>query len=201
MRIAITDDHQIVREGIRWMLADSHVEIVVECESGEDLLEFLESETVDAVLLDLRMPGLGGLETLRRLGSTHPDIAVLMLTMHDAPGFVREALGAGASGYLLKQTGRDELLRALETVHGGGTYLHSDVTSALLDETAAPSLSPREIEVLQLAAGGMENKQIARALGIGEATVKTHLSEAFQRLGATGRAEAVAIALREGLIS
>ncbi|MEX1281126.1 MAG: response regulator transcription factor [Acidimicrobiia bacterium] len=202
MRVVITDDHGIVREGIRWMLADSDVDIVGEADSGEALLDLLATEAADVVLLDLRMPGIGGLEALRRIRRDHPMVRVLMLTMHDRPTHVREAMALGAAGYLLKQTGRDELLRALAVVHDGGVYLHGDVAAAVTeaDGTAGGLLSPRETEVLQLVARGYENKQVARALGIGEATVKTYLSDAFERLGASGRAEAVAIGLRLGLI-
>ena len=117
MRVVIADDHRIVREGLRFMLSDHpDVEIVAEAANGEELLETLATVKADIVLLDLRMPGITGLEALDRISVDHPRTKVIILSMHDDPGYVRRAVELGASGYLLKNTGRDELLRALKAV-------------------------------------------------------------------------------------
>lgn len=206
MRIAVADDHKIVREGIAWLLSEQEdLEIVGEAEDGEALLALLAETLVDVVLLDVRMPGIGGLETLRRITAEHPGVRVIMLSMHDDVAYVRRAVELGAAGYLLKRTGSEELARALRAVEEGNAYIQGELSGRLIagltsDERATTKLSPRELEVLALIADGMENKQIARELGISEATVKTHVRGAFERLGARSRAEAVATGLRLGLI-
>jgi len=205
MRIAIVDDHQIVREGIRWMLAsDEEVEIVGEAGSGTELLDLLNTSEVDAILLDVRMPDMSGIDVLEKVRDTHPGVRVIMLTMHDQPAYVRRAIELGAHGYLLKSSGREELLRAIAAAMAGDMYVHGSVITPLVAGTDAAggraTLSPRELQIVQLIADGYENKQIASELQISEATVKTYLRDAFERLGATSRAQAVAIALREDLI-
>lgn len=205
MKVVIADDHRIVRDGIVWMLSDATpIDISGQAESGEALLELLAVQSVDVVLLDVRMPGMSGLDALERIAREYPQVRVIMLSMHDEPAYVRRAIELGASGYLLKSTGRDELIRALETVAEGGAYLQGDVVAPLIAHTESepPSvhLSPREQEVLQLVAHGLENKQIAAELGISDATVKTYLRGIFERLGVSSRAEAVAIGLRQQII-
>lgn len=207
MRVVIADDHRIVREGLRFMLSESpDIEIVAEAASGEELLETLAATGADVVLLDVRMPGMSGLDALERLAGTHPEIKVIILSMHDDSAYIRRAVELGASGYLLKSTGREELERALGVVHAGGAYVQGEVTRPLLDammgvaDDETPALSPREQEILQLVARGRENKQIARDLGISEATVKTHIKSIFARLEVRSRAEAVAVGLRLGII-
>lgn len=208
MRVVLADDHRVVREGLRWML-DQHddIEVVGEASDGEELLQVLTGVDADVVLLDLRMPGLGGFETLERLGARFPSVRVVVLTMHDEPGYVRRAIELGAAGYLIKNTGQDQLVQALSAVMEGHAYLQGEITRSFLDDVAgrgtpglASSLSPREVEVLQAVADGLENKQIARRLGVSEATVKTYLKSIFSTLGVTGRAEAAAMGLRLGII-
>jgi DNA-binding NarL/FixJ family response regulator len=206
MRVIIADDHRIVREGLRFMLSESSdVDIVAEAESGEELLDILSTTPTDVVLLDVRMPGMSGLDALEQLAASHPDVKVIILSMHDDPAYVRRAVELGASGYLLKSTGREELERALEIVFEGGAYVQGEVTKPLLDAMTGdidepPALSPREQQILQLVALGRENKQIARELDISEATVKTHIKGIFARLDVRSRAEAVAVGLRFGII-
>ena len=206
MRVVIADDHRIVRDGLRWMLSeDQEVEVVGEASSGEELLGVLDEIPVDVVLLDVRMPGMSGLEALAEISERYPQVRVVVLSMHDQESYVRRAIELVAAGYLLKNTGRDELVHALRTVTEGGSYLHGDLVAPLLGGIAGEGpgeirLSPREREVLQLVAHGLENKQIATELGISEATVKTYLRGIFERTGASGRAEAVAVGLRMGLI-
>jgi DNA-binding NarL/FixJ family response regulator len=206
MKILIVDDHKVVRDGIRFMLLDApDIEIVGDAESAEEMFDVIEGDPVDVVLLDIRMEGMTGLDALERIASDFPQVRVLMLSMHDQPGYVRRAIELGASGYLLKSAGRDEILAAITAVSEGETYIQGRLMEPLLaDVTGSPRqtgrLSPREQQVLQLIADGSENKQIARELGLSEATVKTYIRGVFERLGVSSRAEAVAVGLRIGVI-
>lgn len=208
MRLVLADDHQVVRDGLRWMLAEEEgIEVVGEAGDGAELLELLGGRSVDVVLLDLRMPEVGGLEALEKLQERFPGVRVVVLTMHDEPGYMRRAIELGASGYLLKSVGREELLEALAAVAQGHAYVQHELAGLILGELAgrhalgpAVGLSERELEALRLVAAGCENREIARRMELSEATVKTHLRLAFKRLGVSGRAEAVAVALRLGII-
>jgi len=206
IRVVIADDHRIFREGLRPLLVDAGIDVIGEAEDGSALLGMLAADPPDVVVLDLSMPGIPGLEALAHVRQIAPTTRVLVLTMHDEPGYVRRAIELGAAGYVLKSAGRAELLRALTHVAQGDAYLQGEITGPLLrrlsgDEPARSlALSPREREVLQLAANGLENKQIAARLELSEATVKGYLRTAFERLGARSRAEAVAIGLRLGLL-
>jgi DNA-binding NarL/FixJ family response regulator len=203
MKLIIADDHSVVRDGLRWMLSDREdIQIVAEAGDGSELLQVLQGQAADIVLLDVRMPGLSGLDALPEIRESHPETKVIVLSMHDEPAYVRQALSLGAAGYVLKSSGRDELIRALEEVARGGTYVQGEVAAPLAEPGAdqAHGLSPRELDVLVLLAEGMENKQVARALGISEATVKTHIKSIFERLGVRSRAEAVAVGMRTGII-
>lgn len=206
MRIILADDHKIVREGLRWMLSDEDdVEIVGEADSGEALLKLVDRVDADIVLLDVRMPGMSGLDALEILNERVPDLKVIILSMHGEPAYVRRAVELGAAGYLLKSSDRDELLGALAAVAAGKAYIQGEVTETLMktisgQETGTSLLSPRETEILVLVSRGLENKQIATELGISEATVKTHLKGVFNRLDVSSRAEAAAVGLRLGLI-
>lgn len=206
MRVVLTDDHKVVRDGLRWMLSgEDDVEIVGEAASGEQLIALLATTATDVVLLDVRMPGMSGLDALAVIGKEAPDVKVIVLSMHDEPAYVRRAVELGAAGYLLKNADREVILDALRAVHAGHAYVQSDLTGTLLNsisgkERTATVLSPRELEVLSLVSQGFENKQIATSLGISEATVKTHLKGVFARLDVSSRAEAVATGLRLGLI-
>jgi len=206
MRILIVDDHKVVRDGIRFMLLDApDIEIVGDAESAEEMFDVIKGDPVDVVLLDIRMDGMTGLDALERIASDFPQVRVLMLSMHDQPGYVRRAIELGAAGYLLKSTGRDEILAAITAVSQGEIYIQGRLMEPLLADVTGSSrqtgrLSPREQQVLQLIADGSENKQIARELGLSEATVKTYIRGVFERLDVSSRAEAVAVGLRIGVI-
>ncbi len=206
IRLVLADDHRVVREGLRWMLEDDpDIEVVGEAADGAELLELVATGDCDVALVDVRMPGITGLEALEEIATRGYGVNVIVLSMHDDAAYVKRAVELGAAGYLLKSAGRDEIVRAIKTVAAGGAYVQGEVAGPLVRTAIGADdeevrLSGRETEVLQLAADGLENKQIARRLGIGEATVKTHLGSAYERLGAAGRAEAVAIALRLELI-
>lgn len=190
------------------MLSDvEHILIAGEAEDGQSLLQMMEDVEVDVVLLDVRMPGMGGLEALPQLRHAHPEVKVVILSMHDEPAYVTKAVELGAHAYLLKNTDRDELMRAIDLVVEGKAYIQAELASALVSRLAGdpdqfdpPAISPRVSEVLRLLALGYENKQIARELGIAEATVKTYLTTLYETLDVRNRAEAVAVALRLGLI-
>jgi DNA-binding NarL/FixJ family response regulator len=208
MRVVIADDHWTVRDGLRWMLADyADIEVVGEAADGRELLELLEAVPADVVLLDVNMPEMTGLEALELIKEVAPDTRVIVLSMYDKAVYVKRAIELGADGYLLKSAGRDEVIRALTTVAEGRPYIQGEITGPLIQQLAGgeelpagSKLSPRERQVLELVSKGMENKQVARELDISEATVKSYLQSAFERLGVRSRAEAVAVALREGLI-
>jgi two-component system NarL family response regulator len=165
------------------------------------MLELLPSLAPDVVLLDVHMPDMSGLDALERALRREPGLKVIMLSMHDQAGYVRRAVTLGALGYLLKSTGLDELVRAIRLVADGQAYLQGELAGVLMtSDEERPHLSSRELDVLRLLTEGLENKQIAHALGISEATVKTHLKSLYRRLGVRSRAEAAAKALRLGLI-
>lgn len=209
MRIIIADDHRIMREGVQVLLSDYQgIEVVGEAASGESLLELLETVEVDAVLMDLEMPGMGGLDALERLRARFPRVVVVILSMHDRPDFVRRAITQGAGGYLLKSASREEVIRALETVVAGGSYIQQELVAPLVagigEETGELSelrLTDREHQVLEMMALGRDTHAMATEIGVAEATIRTHVKNLFTRLGVHSRAEAVAVGLREGLIT
>lgn len=204
MRIVLADDHRIVRSGLRWVLeSEDDFEIVGEAEDGASLVELLDEVDTDVVVLDIRMPGLGGLDVLPQLREEHPGTKVVILSMHDEPLFIRTAIERGASAYLLKSAGTAELMKALRLVADGKSYVQSELTGQVLAEVVDPGADPpsrRGLEVLRLVADGSSTAEIAEALGLSEATVKSVLQQIFERLGVSNRAEAVAAALRQGLI-
>ena len=207
MRILIVDDHKVVRDGIRFMLSDvPNIEIAGDADSAEAMFDMIEQEPIDIVLLDIRMGGMTGLDALTRMASDFSQVSVLMLSMHDQPGYVRRAIELGAAGYLLKSAGRDEVIAAINAVSVGETYIQGSLVEPLLAEVTrtrgrSGRLSPREQQVLQLIADGHENKQIARSLDLSEATIKTYVRGVFERLDVSSRAEAVAVGIRLGFIT
>jgi len=207
--VIVADDHRIVREGIAMLLApEQDVELVGEASNGEELLDLLEVTEVDVVLLDVRMPGMSGLDVLETLQARTRAPRMIVLSMHDDPSYVKRAIELGASGYLLKSVGKDELLRALGVVVRGGSYIQGEITAPLIARMVDPmssgsagELSVRDIEMLRMLAEGLDNRAIAGRLGMSEAAVKAHLRAIYSRLGANRRSEAVAVALRLGIIS
>jgi two-component system nitrate/nitrite response regulator NarL len=204
IRLIIVDDHRIVREGIGYMVSGVEgLELVGEASSGPELFDLLAEVETDVILLDVNMPGMSGLQVLERLQRDGTTARVVMLSMHDDAAYVQHAIRHGAMGYLLKNTGLDELVRALELVMSGKPYLQGELAGALVpgaEPERGTRLSPREIEILKLLADGYGNKQIAKRLGISDATVKTHLKSLYRKLDARSRAEAVGTALRLGLV-
>ncbi|MBK5092728.1 MAG: response regulator transcription factor [Actinobacteria bacterium] len=210
IKVMIVDDHHLVREGLKAVLDNGNdIKVVGEAATAEDALKTLEQSDPDVVLMDISMPGMGGIKATKLIRDRYPDVKVVILTMLDQEGYVYEAVKAGATGYMLKSTSSDELLRAIKTVYDGKALLHPDATAQLLKEFANLAenrgqdygLSNREMEVLQLLSEGTTNKEIAKSLYISEQTVKTHLAHIFGKLGTSDRTETVAKALRNGLVA
>lgn len=208
MRVIIADDHRIVREGLRLLLSDEEdIEVVGEAADGDELLALVHETHPDLVLLDVRMPSVSGLDVLDELQGNDRSPRVLMLSMHDDPAYVKRAIELGASGYLLKSVGKEELLRAVRAVGSGSSYIQGEITAPLIARMRDPSLagpvgslSPRDIEVLGMLSEGLDNRAIAARLGVSEAAVKAELRAIYARLEVKRRSEAVAVALRLGLI-
>ena len=209
--VIIADDHPVVREGLRGMLAgEPDIEVVGEAADGKEAAALARRLRPDVVLMDLRMPGTDGVEATRLITAGEPDgwpggavPAVLVVTTYDSDLDILRAVEAGARGYLLKDTPRAELIKAVRAAAGGATVLAPVVAAKLLGRSRAPAhqeLTGREMEVLSLVASGQTNSEIGRALFIGEATVKTHLLNAFAKLGVDDRTAAVTTAIARGLI-
>ncbi len=213
IRVLIADDHELVRMALRTLLeAEADLEVVGEAHDTESAIARTLSLEPDVLLLDLRMPGLGGIEVCRRVKSSIPDTAVLVITSFDDDEELFGALEAGANGYLMKDTRPDRVVHAVRSIYDGQTVFDSGIASRVLsgrDESAVQSandvlaepLSDREFEVLTLMARGHSNKDIARELWIGESTVKTHVSHILRKLGQSDRTRAVVTALRAGLVA
>lgn len=204
IRIVVVDDHPVVRDGLHGMLdGQPDLQVVGEAGDGLEALSVVAATSPDVVLMDLRMPRMDGVQAITRLATTHPDIRVLVLTTYDADHDIIRAVEAGAAGVLLKDAPRDELFRAVRATARGETVLAATVTARLVGRLrAAPVQTPtdRELEVLTLVARGLTNRAIGRQLAISEATVKTHLVHAFERLGVADRTAAVTAAMERGLI-
>jgi DNA-binding NarL/FixJ family response regulator len=203
IRLLIVDDHPIVRDGLRGVFAaEPDLEVVGEAADGAEALR--RAGEADVVLMDLRMPGMGGVEAITRLRDTAPDVRVLVLTTFDTDSDVLPAIEAGATGYLLKDAPRDELVRAVRSAHRGESVLAPSVAGRLMGRVRRPSdgaLSKREREVLALIADGTTNREAARKLFVSEATIKTHLLHIYDKLGVRDRAAAVGEAYKRGLLS
>lgn len=206
IRVLVVDDHPIVREGLVTVLADQPgIEVAGAAASAEGALLCLKQTPTDVILLDLELPNMSGLDAIPSLLSAAPALRILVFTAYDGEERVRRALQAGAKGYLLKGAPVAELVRAIQSVHRGKVHLEARVEGQALTATGLLRRSPtqlteRERHVLQQAAAGLSNKQIAHHLGITERTVKFHFTSIFLKLDAENRAQAVALAIQRGLI-
>lgn len=204
IRVLIVDDHPVVRDGLRGMLTSARdLDVVGEAGDGDTAVLEVQRLAPDVVLMDLRMPGGDGVGAIVRLASAAPAARVLVLTTYDTDADIRRALDAGAAGYLLKDARRDELLRAIRTVAAGRVALAPSVAGRVVEHLRGNDdrLSDREVEVLELVAIGRTNRAIAAALGITEATVKTHLVHIYRKLDVADRTAAVTTALDRGDIN
>ncbi len=202
IKILIADDHPVVREGLTAMIQrqpDMHV--VAEAENGRQATELALLHKPDVVLMDLRMPEMGGVEVTATLRQRVPRCRVIVLTTYDGDQDIVRALQAGARAYLLKDVFRADLLAAIRAVHGGESRIPAAVAQRLAEHIVNPGLTPRELEVLRLMAGGHSNREIARTLFVTESTIKGHVNNIFSKLGVRHRTHAVTLALKRGIIS
>ncbi|PRZ44163.1 LuxR family two component transcriptional regulator [Antricoccus suffuscus] len=204
IKILIVDDHPIVRDGLHGVFAsDASFEVVGEAGNGIEALRRLEQELVDVVLMDLRMPEMGGVEAIGAIRERWPSVRALVLTTFDTDSDVLPAIEAGAIGYLLKDSSAAELKEGVRAAYAGRPMLAPSVAGRLMGQVgkpAAATLSPRETEVLRLIADGSTNRQAAEKLYIGETTIKTHLLHVYEKLGVRDRAAAVGEAYKRGLL-
>jgi DNA-binding NarL/FixJ family response regulator len=203
IRVLIVDDHALVRAGLAELIgAGDEIEVVGLAESGDQALALAASEEPDVVLMDLSMPGIGGVEATRRIVAEHPGMQVVVLTSLSARERILEALDAGAIGYLLKESEPEELVRAVQAAARGESPLSPKAAQHVIAERTgqrpALQLSPREREVLDLVGQGLSNKLIARRLEISEKTVKAHLTQVFSQLGVSDRTQAALWIERNG---
>jgi DNA-binding NarL/FixJ family response regulator len=209
IRVLIVDDHPIVRDGLRGVFdGEPGFEVVGEAADGEQAVVWAAQTAPEVVLMDLRMPRMGGVEAIRRLRADQPGVRVLVLTTYDTEADVLPAIEAGATGYLLKDAPREDLIRAVRAAADGQPVLAPTVAQRLMTRVQGPAAAPpapdaltdREVEVLRLVASGATNRESARQLFISEATVKTHLLHVYGKLGVRDRAAAVAEAYKRGLL-
>ncbi|MFJ4224019.1 response regulator [Microbacterium sp. NPDC089695] len=206
IRVIVADDHPIVRSGIVGLLdLDPGLEVVAEAADGAEAVALATELRPDIVLMDLRMPGVSGIEATALLTAQLPTVRVLVLTTYETDDDILGAIEAGASGYLLKAAPHEEIVAGIRAVAEGHTVLAPAIASTLVtrmrsERDERPQLTPRELEVLRLVAAGRSNPEIARDLFIGEATVKTHLLHVFEKLGVSDRTRAVTLAIELGML-
>jgi two-component system NarL family response regulator len=205
--ILIADDHAVVREGLAAMIARrADLRVVGEAQDGAQAVDLALRHRPDVILMDLRMPGapgattLGGVDAIVQIRAAWPEARVIVLTTYDGDEDIYRALQAGAMGYLLKDTPRDELLDAIRAVHAGSRRLPPEVAAKLAERLTLEPLTPRELDVLRLIVAGKSNKEIGAALTISEGTVKVHVNSLLGKLGVADRTQAVTEALRRGIV-
>ncbi len=201
LRLILADDHPVVRDGLAAIINQQQdMEVIAEAENGEVAVTLYERHRPDVLVLDLRMPKKDGVAVVEEVISKHANARILIMTTHDGDEDIFRCLTQGAMGYLLKDAGRQEILSAIRTLGEGRQYTSSAVAVKALQRMGKPTLTQREIDVLQHLAQGRSNKDIARQLTITEGTAKTHVKAILTKLDAISRTEAVAIAHKRGLI-
>jgi DNA-binding NarL/FixJ family response regulator len=202
IQIMIIDDHPVVRAGLESMLCTQpDMDVVASAASGLEALTLLETITPDVILMDLRMSGMSGLDTIRAINLRPDPPRILVLTSFDAEEDIYQSVEAGAQGYLLKDTPQDRLLEAIHLVYAKKRYFPADIAARLIERMARSNLTPREHQVLQLVVKGLTNKEIGRALGISDNTARNHVNSIIEKLEVSDRTEAATIAIRQGLVS
>src|SRR5919107_952436 len=200
-RVLLVDDHALLRTGVANIInQEPDLRVVAEAGDGVEAIEAYERHRPDVTLLDLRMPVMEGVETVRHIRSRDPRALVIVLTTYDTDDEIARALRAGAKAYVLKDIAADELVRCIREVLAGKTYLAPSAAAKLVEGVTRVQLTPREMAALRLMADGKANKEIAGELGISERTVKTHLGHLFGKLGVASRTEAIKVATRRGLV-
>ncbi len=210
MKVIICDDQAVVRDGLELLLKlERDIEVVGLAQDGAEALELAAQTAPDLVLMDLKMPGMNGVEATRRLCALYPQLKVLVLTTFDDDEWVFDAIRAGAAGYLLKDTPREKVIEALRGTAAGKAYVDPAVAAKLLGQVASrqerpatlitDKLTGREVEVLRLIARGLSNAEIAETLHLSEGTIRNHVSTLFSKLGVDDRTQAAILAIRHGL--
>jgi two-component system, NarL family, response regulator len=201
IRILLVDDHPALRRGLTTIIHDCpDMKVIAEAGSGEQAIAQFRTHRPDVTLMDLRMNGMSGAEATAAIRREFPDARVIMLTTYEGDADIHRAIAVGARGYLLKSMLPEQQMAAIRRVHAGRRAIPDEVAAQLADHFAFEHLSAREIEILDLAAGGRRNKQIGEQLGVSEDTIKTHMSSILAKLDASDRTHAVAIAMRRGII-
>jgi DNA-binding NarL/FixJ family response regulator len=201
IRILVAEDHLVARVGVSTIVnMQPDMTVVAEASNGQQAVELFRKHRPDVTLLDLRMPGMGGVEAATAIRAEFPTARMIALTTYGGDEDIRRALAAGVLAYLTKDVLHDELLKAIRAVHEGHTYLPAAVAAALAAQLPRPDLSAREIQVLELIVRGLANKQIAYTLNIAEHTVKNHVKNILSKLGAQDRTQAATAAIQRGII-
>ena len=202
IRILAVDDHPLLRKGIAALVnAELDMKLVAEASNGEEAIESFRLHRPDVTLMDLQLPGVSGMEAIERILGEFPDARIIVLTTYRGDAQVLRALRLGARAYILKGHVHRELLETIHAVHAGKKRIPPDIATELAEHAIAGELSSREIEVLQLIAAGNSNKAIGGQLGIGETTVKSHVTNILSKLSANDRVHAVTIGLKRGVIA
>jgi two-component system, NarL family, response regulator len=201
IRVMCVDDHPLVRKGIASILAnEADVELVAEAGNGQEAVEKFKEFHPDVVLMDLRMPQMDGIEATRAIRRESPDARIVALTSYDGDQDIYRALEAGVRGYLLKEMVHTEVVRAIRTVYSGKRLMPPEVAERLSEYFPQVALTPREVEVLGFVARGLANKEIAHKLGTANGTIKMHVQNILEKLGASDRTHAVTIAIERGIL-
>jgi DNA-binding NarL/FixJ family response regulator len=201
IRILCVDDHPVLREGIAAVLAsETDMVLVAEANNGKEAIEQFRVHRPDVTLMDLQMPAMSGIEAIRAIRKDFPEARIIVLTTYSGDAQAVRAFKAGASGYLLKNMLRKELVETIRTVHGGKRRIPSEIAMEMAEHHTDDALTEREVEVLRQVAAGNANKIIADRLSISEETVKAHMKNILAKLAANDRTHAVTIALRRGII-
>ena len=201
LRLLIVDDHPVVRAGLSSMLGtQTEIRVIGTASSGAEALGLMRTETIDVALLDLRMPGINGLETLTAVKAEGLRTRVIILTSYETDEDIYRSIQAGADGYLLKNATLREMVEAIRTVRAGRRYIPASIASRLADRMMRSNLTPREIEILELVAKGLTNKQIGKCLNISDNTVRNHVNSIIEKLEVADRTEAATTAIHRGLI-
>ena len=214
IRILIADDHLVVREGLQLILGmEDDLEVVAEAENGETAVSLAEQLQPDVILMDLRMPGMGGLQAIEKILAQWPEVAIVILTTYNEDDLMIRGLQLGAKGFLLKDTGRETLFHTIRAAARGETLLQPEIMLRVMahtgEKTATPTpattaeptlLTERELEVLTAVAQGNRNKEIALQLGVTERTIKAHLTNIYNKLGVDSRAAAVSVGIQLGIL-
>jgi two-component system, NarL family, response regulator len=202
IKILLADDHVVVRMGLRSMIeSEANMQVIAEAANGEEALDLYRKLKPDAVLMDLRMPRVGGVEAISAIRAHDPKAHILVLTTYDGDESIYQALKAGAQGYLLKDVTKEEFIVALRKVAEGEYYLPQEVAARLAKRVPDGELSQREMDVLKLIVQGQSNKEIADCLGLSESTVKNHVNSILSKLHVKDRTQAATTALKRGMVT